>query len=299
MLCKLEPTKFNCEKTAAWKLLKNNEYINLEETLFSGQVFHFKKLGDGIFIGNVFNDFAVLKQEENDVYFIDYNHTVEGNLSKFFNLGVDTGFPDIIPGLRFLTNEITSTIFSFICSSNNNISRISKMVNYLYSKGEELKINLPIDFDKNLLEKINLNKIYKFPDPSDLINCKNELIMEKFGYRAQYICDAARFLSDNPIDWDKLTQEESRRFLMQMKGVGRKVADCILLIGLRFFHVVPLDTHLIKYSKAEFNLSFKTMNDKIYSEIQKMWITKFGNFAGIMQLFVFKSMVDKRLKKPK
>jgi len=299
MLCKLEPIKLNCKKTAAWKLLKSKEYINLEETLFSGQVFHFKKLGDGLFIGNVFNDFAVLKQEKNDVYFIDYNHTVEDNLGRFFNLGVDTGFPDMIPGLRFLTNEITSTIFSFICSSNNNISRISKMVNYLYSKGEELKIDLPDVFDKNLLEKINSNKIYKFPASSGLVNCKEELIKEKFGYRAQYICDAARFLSNNQIDWDKLTQEESRKILMQMKGVGRKVADCILLIGLRFFHVVPLDTHLIKYSKTEFNLSFKTMNDKIYSEIQKMWITKFGNFAGIMQLFVFKSMVDKRLKKPK
>lgn len=126
-----------------WKLLPNKVYISLEKTLFSGQVFHFKDLKNGIFIGNVFNDFAVLKQVNEKIYFINYNETIEQHLIEFFNLNVDKGFSDDIPGLRFLTNEIYSTIFSFICSSNNNITRISRMVDFIYSRGEELNIILP------------------------------------------------------------------------------------------------------------------------------------------------------------
>ena len=219
-------------------------------------------------------------------------------------MNVDKGFSDAIPGLRFLTNEIYSTIFSFICSSNNNITRISRMVDFIYSKGEELNIILPSDIEEEIYLKLKNNKIYKFPKLSALIGIENELILQKFGYRASYICSAAKYLKEQNPNFDGLSFERSRELLLQIKGIGRKVADCILLIGLKFFHVVPLDTHIIRYSKSEFNLNFKSLNDKIYSEIQQLWIDKYGKYAGIIQLYVFKRSVDlktgrKNIKRPK
>ncbi len=80
---------------------------------------------------------------------------------------------------------------------------------------------------------------------------------------------------------------------MEIKGIGRKVADCICLISLRQFHVVPIDTHILKYSSSLFNLNLKSLNAKTYDMIQKMWVERYGEYAGIAQLYVFKDYVDR------
>lgn len=288
-----------------WKLLGNKEFIDLRETLFSGQVFHFKEVREGLFIGNVHGDLAILKQAKDRIYFLEHNATIQGHLSRFFNLSVVVELPVRKRGLRFLTNEITSTIFSFICSSNNNIKRISKMVQCLYSRGDELKIGpglpssaqlIPHSGSAERLEDIlSENKVHSFPTLDKLAGIENELRQEKFGYRASFISSAARFLMENRVEWETLPCEEARAMLMRMKGVGRKVADCICLVGLRFFHVVPLDTHLIRHSRMEFNLGHGSVSDSVYSQIQQLWVAKYGRFAGVVQLYVFKSSVEAQL----
>lgn len=137
-------------KTAKWDSLTTRFRIDLNKTLFSGQVFQFKHYPPNIFIGNIYNDLAILKQDEDKIWFVNYNATIKQHLIRFFNLEIDSNIHDSSEGLRFLTNELYSTIFSFICSSNNNITRISKMVEYLYKKGTPI----PIDFS------IFLTKIY-------------------------------------------------------------------------------------------------------------------------------------------
>lgn len=132
---------------------------------------------------------------------------------------------------------------------------------------------------------------------SQLENIEEELQLNRFGYRAKYICDAARFLKNTVIDFHNLTYNDAREKLMSIKGIGRKVADCICLISLKHFFVVPLDTHLIRYSKKEFNLSISTINDRNYSYIQELWKIKYGEFAGVWQLYAFnKSINSKKIK---
>lgn len=279
-----------------WEVLESDEFIDLRETLFSGQVFHFREAKSGLFVGNAYGDLAVLRQEGDKVYFLEHNTSIRNHLRMLFNLDVALPFPAKRRGLRFLTNEIVSTIFSFVCSSNNNVKRISRMVQHLYSRGDELIIEseLPIPDAEEIWEVLRQNKVYSFPTLDKLVGIEDELRSEKFGYRARFVCNTASFLMENHIDWDSLSYEESRTALMRISGVGRKVADCICLVGLGFFHVVPLDTHLLRYSMQEFNLRYESISDKAYSEIQRLWVEKYGMFAGVMQLYVFKESIDAR-----
>ncbi|ORD98643.1 OGG1 [Hepatospora eriocheir] len=168
---------------------------------------------------------------------------------------------------RFITNDLYSAIFSFICSQNNNIQRITKLVSFIYSLGE------PIKYKNIIFNKFpKLDKLFDF----DLLKDK------KFGYRARYVVDAAKFLNETPVDNNNISD------LLRIKGVGRKVFDCICLTSLRKFHLVPIDIHVFKWSKVFFKLSFNSLTQKNYQQIQREWSNKFGRYAGIIQLFIFK-----------
>ena len=82
-----------------------------------------------------------------------------------------------------------------------------------------------------------------------------------FGYRAVFIQRTAKMLveahgtgvlPDDPAEeaerWLKtlrrLDTAAAREELLKFMGVGRKVADCILLMSLDKCEVVPVDTHV-------------------------------------------------------
>lgn len=293
-----------------WKELDSHCFIDLKETLFSGQVFHFECAGNNLFLGNVYDCLAVLTQHNGKVYFLETSDQTERALGKFFNLDVRLPGSFGENGLRFLTNDVNSAIFSFICSSNNNIKRISKMVKFLYSLGTSFEIEAILDGHRRrgsrsgdgacsalpnideISEAFKTLKVFRFPALKTVEESMAKLQEQKFGYRSAFVVDAARFLQENTVDWSSVSFESARDILMGIRGVGRKVADCICLTSLRFFHVVPLDTHLTRYSAAEFKLNCKTLTSKTYSEIQRMWVERYGEYAGVQQLYVFKRSVD-------
>jgi N-glycosylase/DNA lyase len=103
--------------------------------------------------------------------------------------------------------------------------------------------------DKNETEQEE-ETYYPFPFPSVLANpsVSAALRLLGFGYRAGYIQKTARMLVDAhptsvsssdveaPELWlktlRKASTEEARIELLKLMGVGRKVADCILLMSL-------------------------------------------------------------------
>lgn len=285
-----------------WQDLKLKFKIDLKKTLFSGQVFNFKEIESGIFAGNIYNYLCVLKQQDDKILFLDTSPDIEKFIRIFFNTDLEIEHLPDSKGLRFLTNDFYPTVFSFICSSNNNLKRITKLVNYLYSKGLELKLNKEYMIEKYggnamldpFIIELLKHSFYKFPELKDLVSIENELNTQKFGYRSKFICESARRLLEqkNEIDWAALSYEEAKKNLISLSGIGRKVADCICLISLKFFHVVPLDTHIFRISKNEFQMQSKTLNDKLYFQIQQLWVEKYGKYAGIIQLYKFKESLD-------
>lgn len=139
--------------------------------------------------------------------------------------------------IRIMRQPFWETLESFIISQNNNIPRIQKII----EKFCEL-------FGKDM------GGFHAFPDAEDIAALDEEDLAELHcGYRAPYLIDAARKISDGDVreeDLRQLSLDEARKLLMTIKGVGPKVADCTLLFGLHRLDAFPRDTW-IKKAMAE------------------------------------------------
>lgn len=162
-------------------------------------------------------------------------------------------------GIRVLRQDAWEALVSFICSSNNNISRISQMV-------EKLCANYG-----PLVATVGGRAYHDFPVPETLTGDEVESRLRSlgFGYRAKYIYQTAVIVSkERGEGWlDGLRNPESPAFgldavpagemkpegrdgyrdahekLLELQGVGPKVADCVCLMGLGWGEAVPVDTH--------------------------------------------------------
>lgn len=162
-------------------------------------------------------------------------------------------------GIRILRQDAWEALVSFICSSNNNISRISQMV-------EKLCVNYG-----PFIGTVDGRPYHDFPSPEALTgdSVESHLRSLGFGYRAKYIYQTALIVAKERQDgWlDSLCNPECPAFgveatkgedmkvegrrgyrdahekLLELQGVGPKVADCVCLMGLGWGEAVPVDTH--------------------------------------------------------
>ena len=94
---------------------------------------------------------------------------------------------------------------------------------------------------------------------------------------------------------------DARDELSKIFGIGKKVADCILLFSLDKLEAVPLDRWVLrilqKYYSNEFEISTKTITEKTYDELHYKIVEHFGRYAGYAQQFLFKNERDNYEKK--
>jgi len=216
-------------------------------------------------------------------------------------------FQERFEGIRILRQEPWENLVSFICSSNNNISRITKMVQNLCLHYSTPLLSMPHPFEPN-----RTMTYHPFPPPSALAKSGVGLHLRTlgFGYRADYIQKTAKMLVDThgagtpkgacdgePSEiWLRQlrdsTTKEAREQLLKFVGVGRKVADCILLMSLDKKEVVPVDTHVyqiaVKYYGIKASSSGKaTMSPKLYEELNSKFVSIWGDYAGWAHTVLF------------
>ncbi|KAK3298848.1 DNA glycosylase, partial [Chaetomium fimeti] len=95
-------------------------------------------------------------------------------------------------GIRILNQDAWEALVAFICSSNNNISRISQMVQ-----------KLCIHYGP-YVGTIEGEPFHDFPGPEALAGDQVEAHLRQlgFGYRARYIAETARLVSsEKPANW--------------------------------------------------------------------------------------------------
>jgi N-glycosylase/DNA lyase len=188
-----------------------------------------------------------------------------------------------LAGVRIIKQDVFECTLSFICSSNNNIERIRKMLLALRENYGELILNYPI-----------YGKIYAFPTLENLLLKTSEKKLRKlgFGYRAKYIVNSLSYIESKGLNWLyglEFTQDPWKQ-LVFLTGVGRKVADCISLFSLKKHQIVPLDIHMIKfYNETIVNLDKKfkkieNLNKQVYENVSKIYVDKFGEYAGWVHL---------------
>ncbi|WP_052446657.1 DNA-3-methyladenine glycosylase family protein [Candidatus Soleaferrea massiliensis] len=218
--------------------------FDLDETLDCGQCFRFERLEDASYRGIVQNR-AVHLSKDGDTLIL-YGVTkeeYEGFWRGYFDL--DTDYAAIkrqlsederlrlacayCPGMRVLRQDPWEVLISFIISQNNNIGRIKGIIARLCAQ-----------FGDRIGEKD-----HAFPAPQTLAGLTLEQLGElRSGFRAKYILDAAQKVADGAVDLDRLRAlpyEEAKEQLMSIRGVGDKVADCVLLYGYYRMEAFPKD----------------------------------------------------------
>ena len=78
----------------------------------------------------------------------------------------------------------------------------------------------------------------------------------KVGFRDKYLYGIVKEINDNKFDLNKIynmNSEESLNYLMSFKGIGNKVASCILLFAYQKFDVYPVDTWVKKFTLNTYN----------------------------------------------
>ncbi len=127
---------------------------------------------------------------------------------------------DSARGLRLVAQEPWECLVSYIVSANNSVAQISRVV-------ENLSRAWGRPADGSLR--------YSFPDPGDL-GCASEtdVLACKAGFRSRSICEAAGKVARGELDLDALAAMDyhaAKQELIRLRGVGEKVADCVLLFS--------------------------------------------------------------------
>lgn len=270
--------------------MQKQSVINIDHSINSGQVFLWERIQNtwyGI------NGHDVLSISEKPFKMSSFTH----NSLDFFR--EDDDFSEIIqsiskdkivrdaakryPGLRLLRQDPFQCYISFIVSSNSNIQKIRYALEELCKKfGKE------IDFDEK--------KFYLFPEPETLENASiKELERCGLGYRAKSVKEASTAVVKGQINFDflkKTNYQNAKDILLDVYGIGNKVADCILLFSLEKLEAFPIDRWILKilekYYSDKFQIDGKSLTEKKYNQIHEKIVNHFGPYAGYSQQFLFK-----------
>ncbi|MBE6572921.1 MAG: DNA-3-methyladenine glycosylase 2 family protein [Ruminococcaceae bacterium] len=256
-------------------------YFSVEKIFDCGQCFRFDPDPTGGISGVAMGSFYRFTQENESTVRI-YNtskNDFDQKLFRYLSLDRDYGImnEDIISrfgsdetikkaveagkGIRILRQEAFEVLISFIISQNNNIPRIKGLVEALCRR-----------CGRNIGEEK-----YAFPEPEAIVKLGIDGLRElKVGFRAPYIYDAALRVTEGATDLEiiaSLDTLSAGEQLMKIKGVGPKVASCILLFGLDKTDTFPVDVWI------------KRVLDKYYPE--GIDISTLGNYRGLAQQYLF------------
>lgn len=222
-------------------------------------------------------------------------------LRDYFQLNVDMGelyrewgerdshlkeVASIFSGVRMLRQDPTECLFSFICTSNNHISRIQGMIERLC---QALGTHLC---------QLDETSYHDFPSFSALADTSVEARLRDlgFGYRAKFLQQSAKQILDvhGPQWLDGLRNVpyfEARDDLRSLPGVGTKVADCVCLMSLDKPDAVPIDTHVWQIAKRDYKFAStngqKSLTDKLHRDIGDFFRKLWGPYAGWAQSVMF------------
>lgn len=185
-------------------------------------------------------------------------------------------------GLRVMRQEPAETLFSFICSSCNTVGKIERSVAALRRRW-----GAPLGGFDGL-------PLYGFPGIAAIAALSpGDLRADLWGYRAEYAVATARALLDRGEEWlPTLAQAgpaQARAELMRLPGVGRKVADCVLLFGLRYDEATPIDVHVAREVGARYlpQALGCALSRRVHDDLSQALRDRFGAHAGWVQQYLF------------
>lgn len=263
--------------------IENSDDFNIMQTLSCGQVFRFKVEDFGFKLYFKGEKATIYCQKNTTKIYCSNPKLMQNYLdlqTDYAKIKADLGGFEILKpaikfgsGIRILKQDPLEMLISFIISANNNIPRIKSTI-------------------EKICEGYGTKKedYFAFPTLSQL----KEIPLEFFrkcgcGYRSEYLVDTISKLENFNLDEIyNLDVVSARKKLMMLKGVGRKVADCVLLFGFSKTEVFPTDTWIEKVYKENYD---KEMEAK---KVSDFFSSLFGNLSGYAQQYLFYERMSRK-----
>ena len=264
--------------------------LNLAHTFECGQAFRWQRAG-GWYYGVIFDNIIKIRQtlfglefnsypqqEEDVAYRLKYYLRLDDDLLSIYDkISIDDRMRKAIAqfyGLSLLRQEPWECLFSFICSINSNIARISASVENLCQRlGKQLEMDGQVR--------------YSFPTPEQIVGVgETGLRIMGMGFRAKYMTATAGIVSRGDYDLEAMKEmpyEDAKKELMLLPGVGDKVADCVLLFSLNKLEAFPID-RWVRRAMEEWYLGGESLP---YQAVREWALRAFGPYAGYAQQYLF------------
>ena len=268
-----EPTHiFECGQCFRWNIQEDLSYTGI----FKNNVLNVKKENNSIIISGICD--GNIQKIVEDYFDLNRNYEeIKERLAKVDeNLKIAEEYGS---GIRLLNQDLWETIISFIISANNNIPRIKKIIERIAKKYGE----------KILFEN---KEYYTFPNVESLSKATVEDLRELgLGFRDKRIYDTTKIILEKQIDLEELGKIDDvnllREKLMELPGVGEKVADCVMLFSsLKKLEVFPVDVW-VRRVMNDLYINKPDENKVSKEEVRKIAKQKYGNLAGIAQQYLF------------
>ncbi|MBI2356758.1 hypothetical protein HYV12_01775 [Candidatus Dojkabacteria bacterium] len=252
--------------------------FDLYSTLLGGQSFSWDLEGDE-FRGFTSSRYIKLKKDGDFLLWQTYPVTDDYNYLKKY-LRLDVNYEDILnqfpkdehiekakekfKGLRLLSQDFPDTVLGYLASSNKSVKAIRSSVRKMRERYGEV---IEVDGEQvKLLPKLEVIS-------EDTID---NLRTTGVGFRARYIYEASGKYKEGFLNnVHELSYSNAKSRLIELSGVGDKVADCILLYSLKHDSVLPLDVWGKRILTNYYGLSQKMK----YNEMQK-WVGEYFNGVG-------------------
>ena len=263
------------------------KYFNLHDTVTCGQIFRFREESDNSYTVILSDRVVNLKQDGNKL-FIDSSdmNNIERVIRDYFDLDFDyerinneiiridndnKRIVDSCIGLKMINEPKLEVVISYILSANNGVLQIRGALDNISRMFGEKVVFRNEDF-------------YLFPSIDKLKNASvSDFRSCKAGFRDKYLYEFISKVSSSSFNLDlidSMNSSDALEYLMSNKGIGEKVASCILLFGYHRFDVFPIDTWVKKYMKDKYNL------DKV-SDIRNFMLDKYSDNCGLVIQYIF------------
>ena len=271
--------------------IKNN--FNLRSTITCGQIFRYIEEDDKFII--IIKDRVISLKEEGEYIIIESNNydDLENVIYDYFDLKrnyteienniikKDKKISDAIifsKGLRMIHQDPFETLIAYIISQNNRVPSIANSLNLLsINYGDKVIFNNKEYYLFPSLEKLSSLSI------SDFRNCK-------VGFRDKYLYEIINSINNSELDLEKIydmTGDEALNYLIGFKGIGMKVASCILLFAYQKFDVYPIDTWVKKFMKEDYNIEGE-------KNIREFTLKTYKEYSGLAIQYMFNYKRNKK-----
>lgn len=271
-------------------VIKNINNLDLDSTITCGQIFRYERLNNNSYDIILKDRVVNLKYVDNNLY-IDSNNldNIKNVILEYLDLKRDyisiinnirkcdkvlDKYLDKSIGLKMIKQSPLECVISYIISQNNSVRNIKNSLDLISKKyGEKVLFNDRV--------------YYLFPNLESLSSINLDEFREcKVGFRDKYLVNIIDKIVNKELDLDKINDmstDEAMSYLMSFKGIGMKVASCILLFAYQKYDVFPIDTWVKKYMNNYYGI-------KDVKNIKSFVKEMYGNYSGLAIQYMFNGM---------